>query len=238
MDQITQVAVPRRYRDKWLVLLPCVARAMLENPGVTFGRLPTLMPYTIKSLRSLTLHVFGKPLLKAAYEAAREADMRPFLLWGTLLGCMREGRFIEHDFDIDLGILAADWPKRQRLTDAMLRRGYLLEIDMPYKMRFVTPDYVLRMDIDVLFPWRDKLACRSKEADGKVLLNVFDREAVDELRPMAFLDDVEVLVPGKPERVLQGIYGDWRTPVRDYRYDNNQNRIWVKADDPDLRYPQ
>ena len=237
MDQITQVTVPRRYRDKWLVLLPCVARAMLANPGVTFRRLPTLIPYKFMALRSLTLHVFGARLLQAAYEAAREADMSPFLLWGTLLGCMREGRFIEHDFDIDLGILAADWPKRQRLTDAMLKRGYLLEIDMPYKMRFVTRDYVLRLDIDVLFSWRDKLACRSKAPEGKVLLNVFDRQAFDELRPMRF-KDVDVLVPGRADLVLQTIYGDWLTPVRDYRHDQNRNRVLVAADDPDLCYPR
>lgn len=235
---MNQPAVPRRYQDKWRVLLPCLARAIRANPQLTLRRLPTLIPYTFKSLRSLSLHAFGKPFLKAACEAAGEAEMQPFLLWGTLLGCMREDRFIAHDFDIDLGILAADWKKRDRLTAGMLSRGYLLEFDVPYKMRFVTPDYVLRMDIDVLFPWKDKLACKSKEIDGKVLLNVFDREAFTDVRRRTFLDDVEVLVPGGAELVLETIYGDWRTPVRDYRHDQNRNKVVVAADDPDLRYPR
>ena len=47
----------------------------------------------------------GKRFLRDFYEATDKVGIRPFLMWGTLLGCVREGRFLRPDSDIDLGIL-------------------------------------------------------------------------------------------------------------------------------------
>ena len=37
-----------------------------------------------------------------------EVGIRPFLMSGTLLGYVREGSFMEHDYDIDLGLMPGD----------------------------------------------------------------------------------------------------------------------------------
>jgi LicD family len=69
---------------------------------------------------------YGKQFLRSFYESSTEAGMRPFLMWGTLLGCVREGRFLRHDYDIDVGILADDYANKDRLVAAMRKRGYEL----------------------------------------------------------------------------------------------------------------
>jgi phosphorylcholine metabolism protein LicD len=152
--------------------------------------------------------------------------MHPFLMWGTLLGCVREGTFLKHDHDIDIGILAQDWPKRSLLIEAMRKRGYGLEFDRNYKMRFMGRDLLVWLDIDVFFPWQGKMICFvDHEIIGKFGA-WFPLDAFNSFRSLTFVG-TRISIPDPPERVLETAYGDWRTPIKKYHSFRIPNRLHI-----------
>lgn len=186
-------------------------------------------PYVRKTCKAFGLRVHGKAFLRDFIAASRDAGMKPFLMWGTLLGQVREGGTLKHDKDLDIGILAADWPKRHALIEAMQRRGYELRCEREYKIVFELPDRITRMDIDVFFPWEGKMVCLAEEEDGRFRGAWFRPDAFENFRSCRFLGS-DVLIPDPPEPILEAVYGNWRTPVK--TYDSNgriPNRIDVSA---------
>ena len=113
--------------------------------------MPTFDPFHSKSLQRLSLRIFGRDFLEDLYASAREVGVRPFLMWGSLLGYVREGRLLRHDCDIDVGILAEDYARKDALIAAMQTRGYIVEPDRKYKLRFTRHDFVLYIDVDVFY---------------------------------------------------------------------------------------
>jgi len=159
-------------------------------------------------------------------------------MWGTLLGSVREGRFLRHDLDVDLGILASDYAKKEVLIAAMQKRGYRTRVDKDYKLKFTRPLCRLWIDVDVFYPWNGKMICFADQKDGAWLGTVFPPDAFRRLREIDFADDIKVLIPDPPEPVLEAIYGDWRTPVR--RYDSRRdllNRLLIPPSQPMPRFP-
>lgn len=66
----------------------------------------------------------AKNLLDAA-GILEAAELPYFLILGTCLGAIREGGFIKHDVDIDLGCLAEDLkPRAERIVNAAAAAGF------------------------------------------------------------------------------------------------------------------
>jgi hypothetical protein len=187
--------------------------------------------------RGLEIHLHGKTFLRDFYEASCEAGVRPFLMWGTLLGCVRERRLLKHDNDIDLGILWTDYAKKERLVASMQRRGYYVPIDSPYKLRFKRPFCRLWIDVDVFYPWDGKMISCWCE-DGKLLATSFYQKAFDHFAEISFLGDLQVLIPDPPSSVLTTIYGDWHRPNSHYDSERDLlNRLHVPPGQPTPRLP-
>jgi hypothetical protein len=183
--------------------------------------------------RGARLRHNGKQFLRSFYESSTEAGMRPFLMWGTLLGCVREGRFLRHDYDIDVGILADDYANKDRLVAAMRKRGYELASERLYKLKFVHPASRLWLDVDVLYRWNGRMITSVESDGGHFKVSYFPLDAFDDFKEVVFLDDLRVLVPEPPETVLASSYGDWRTPVRDYRSQSDlRNRLQIAPGEP------
>lgn len=168
----------------------------------------------------------GRKAIRDLFAAAHEAHVAPFLMWGTLLGCVRDGGFIAHDRDIDLGLRAADYTRKDAFIAAMLRRGYRLGFDRPYKFRFTHPVYRFHVDVDVFFPWRGGVICATSGEDGEVCGETFGPDAFDRLREIDSFGGLRVAIPDPPEPVLDAIYGDWRVVRADYRsHEGPLNRL-------------
>jgi len=137
-------------------------------------------------------------------------------MWGTLLGCVREGKLLRHDVDIDVGILARDYGKKDKLIAAMHKRGYRLVFDRPYKLRFTHPRSRVWLDVDVVYSWNGKMITSFEPNEKKVIASHFPLDAFDNFREVVILGDLAVLIPDPAETVLTSSYGDWRTPKRNY----------------------
>lgn len=200
--------LPRRYRE--------LARALAHgrhHPARASRYLGALRSGRLTA-ESFDLLVNGPRLLSEALALGAAAGLRPFLLWGSLLGCVRDGGFIAGDLDLDLGILERDADRLAGFRAAMIRRGYVVRIDNGVKLSLVHPAHPrLFIDIDVVRRFRDGWAVTNADADpARIFHYRFDDEVFADLRAARFVDGIEVAIPGRPERFLEAAYGDWTVP--------------------------
>ena len=166
------------------------------------------------------LLVNGPRVLTETLALGARAGLRPFLLWGSLLGCVRDGGFIVGDRDIDLGILERDTDRLPALRSAMVARGYAVRIDNDFKLSLVRPEHPrLFVDIDVVRPFRDGWAITNADADpARIFHYRFAHGVFTGLRTARFVDGVDVAVPARPEAFLEVVYGDWTVPAGRIHY--------------------
>jgi len=142
--------------------------------------------------------------------------LKMFLVSGTLLGYEREGKLLDHDKDIDVGVIG--WEKQYEICLALQMSGLFT----------VTPQY-LKGSQAVYFPvihngtgtWIDIFIYYPQ--DGKLVTGVdffFGyRQTFGftpfELKPVNFLG-VDMYVPADTDLNLKENFGNWRVPDTSY----------------------
>jgi len=63
-------------------------------------------------------------ILDEVFQVAGELEMKPFLLWGTCLGFVRDGGYIKGDNDLDIGVICNGKGERKTLTAQLKKKGY------------------------------------------------------------------------------------------------------------------
>lgn len=152
----------------------------------------------------------SKDNLLSLHECFEEFGIEFGLIYGTLLGAVREGNFIEHDEDIDLFALEEE---REKILDSLFRlREYGLEVG-----RYESEIISIMKDgeyIDIYF--------FKKNLFGKRVANgsVIDSKYLEQLEDLSFLGKI-FKVPKNPEELLESIYGkNWRIPLKDVKGSN------------------
>jgi hypothetical protein len=155
--------------------------------------------------------------LEALRTAMNEVGLDPFLMSGTLLGVIRNGAFLDHDKDIDVGIFG--WEK---LYDIALSLFKSEEFEVPFKDLRGNDTYTFPIKHKSTGMWIDIFVFRSE--GGRYVHGVdhtwgFKQKFSHtkfELRKMKFLD-TEMSVPGNPEFWLAEHYGqNWKIPDPGY----------------------
>ena len=150
--------------------------------------------------------------------------------YGTLLGVVRDGDLIPWDGDLDIGVLATDWPALEATFGAFRQRGWRT----PHTERLIRSDgpcwragdpLQVTIATGVLLPTtlgRIKMDVVAKYADGDHLWWFCGRMLCRApaayfagRREIAFAGRA-ARIPAEAEAYLSLIYGDWRTPRRDY----------------------
>lgn len=154
--------------------------------------------------------------LRDTLDLLEGAGFRPFILSGTLLGAVREGRMLAHDYDIDLGLMAED-------TD-LDRLEHLLHHSPPFLCLHKESQTVIRgardqHEIPVVYKLRHAggividIFLHYREGDqiwhGTALYRWTNSAFT--LTPRA-LAGVTPLAPADAELNLTENYGDWRQP--------------------------
>ena len=180
----------------------------------------TVLPDAVRSPQECIETLAG---LAPALDAA---GVRWWLDYGSLLGYVREGGFIGHDSDIDLGVWGGDMEAAAALAPALKGVGLDACYHPPGPRRFESGDWfhVTRAPGDPngvdLFPWYQAgagMLDRTHYASHDVTKG--RSFPIARLLPLsrATWEGVGVWVPADPDWVTAHRYGaTWRDPI-DYR---------------------
>ena len=206
------------WRFRWL---PPTIRPLFRHPVLVTRELRAFQVGQL-SLPGLDLAVNGTSFLRLAFSEARAVGFQPFLLWGTLLGCIRNGGFIKGDQDIDLGVMVSDAGRLLEYRRRLQRHGFGVRMENDDKLSLVHPQHPrLFIDIDVVRPHRDGWAISNKHSDPQKTFHYhFPAGVFAGTQPAVFARNLAVRVPQDAEGFLASAYGDWQTPAPkvDYRH--------------------
>lgn len=138
--------------------------------------------------------------------ALRTAGIEMFLVSGTLLGCVREGRLLSHDKDVDVGVW--DTVGHAAVLSAVRETG-LFYVLASRSDRIIRLKHVSGVGVDVFFHTRSA----DDYAHGGVKMTWHNSPF--DLVPTEFLGDT-FLIPSDHDRYLTENYGDWKTPKVDF----------------------
>ena len=138
--------------------------------------------------------------------------IEPFLIFGSLLGPIRDGRFIPGDGDLDLGILGKKEFRRaldliQKSSNFKVRRIRRFEHES-VKAEVHCKNGV-KLDFKVFFSEQNGVTSWYTNNVGIVLKKTYPHTL--RIRKIEFLGQ-GVAVPEDPEKFLEWQYGDWQTP--------------------------
>ena len=208
----------RRLPYRLLQLLENVKYCSLTNPFLSVKLMYASLGSTEARCRGLMLQIHGKTLLRDMLTACHTLHIDPFLAWGCLLGHFRQGRLIEHDHDIDLGLLPKDFKRKDALGEMMKKRGYAIRRTNNFNISFHKIGLPkIHIDIDLYYEKNDKMAY-SILWKGQLFTYFFPLETFSKLRKIRFLNRFDVLIPHLPEMFLDYAYGDWRTPKESWDF--------------------
>lgn len=143
-------------------------------------------------------------------------DLKMFLVSGTLLGYEREGKLLDHDKDIDIGVIG--WESQYEICLAIQKSG--LFTVSPQYLKGARAYYIpvvhnltnMCIDMFIYYPQGDKLVTGVDFFFGYRQTFAF---TPFELKPVNFLG-VDMYVPHDTALNLQENFGDWRVPDASY----------------------
>lgn len=244
------------WEEEWLQLCVYYNCAGRTRPSKTFGQLITLRKLCIDQGRApdfdtflarvnslmypdaLTFHGYSNTFATQDTKGVAKSMggvLRPlealglpvFLYAGALLGLVRDGRYIAHDDDIDLGVYLGDCTdeeaaqKWQDYKVQLCKAGLVAfgpTSNNPAVFKLIN-DHGITVD---LFPaW---------STEGKFSVYPYSYHAIDlgDVMPLQFdlerssemFDDYAIALPQKPEILLRQSYGkNWLVPDPLFRFD-------------------
>jgi GR25 family glycosyltransferase involved in LPS biosynthesis len=160
---------------------------------------------------------FGKTLIDMN-DILQKNGQRFLLSFGTLLGVIREGKFIEHDNDIDIGVFIDDY--NQEVEEEILKKFKLKHrlgsLETGYEVSFTHSETNVNIDIFVYYTEKDFIWSPSffglcDNAKNKMCRWKF---SPFNLKKIEFLNRM-FNIPDNPELYLTESYGkDWKIPKK------------------------
>ena len=171
-------------------------------------------------------HENAAKLLRDVHQVLDGMGKKHFLIDGTLLGYYREGGFIAHDTDMDIGVFFEEWTPMQifKLTTELGNRYITLKHQLGDFDKYFEVSY--RRDgikIDLFFyrrqgPWRifHAFLNAGRNLPEDVITYEYPAELIEEMAEVEFVGE-KIMAPKNIGGVLVAKYGpDWHVPVTDW----------------------
>lgn len=158
----------------------------------------------------------SKENLEIFYSIIERTPIKYGLIYGTLLGAIRENNFIEHDEDTDIYVLSEYKELLLKLLIELKKAG--LEL-IRYNKGFLS---IMRKNeyIDIYFLVPQKKFGLKRI---RVMSNLYELDAkhFDVINRTLFLG-MNIPIPMNPEELLVKIYGsNWKTPIENFNAQPN-----------------
>lgn len=179
-----------------------------------------------------SIHIQLIDMLKFTLDIFEKNDIKYCLMFGSLLGCIRDGKIIEWDDDIDLIVFFEDREKLIRLT----------KIKMKYNIRQVNIGFrIIKNNLDA-FPFIDLFFYKKYDDIYKPITQYYNDKYIDfisenintnikenQLFPFnkAIFEGLNVNIPYKSIQILKKRYGKdcIKNKIKQNKYHNLINRI-------------
>lgn len=174
--------------------------------------------------------------LESVFTAIKDTGIICFCDFGTLLGFIREGMFIPHDNDIDLGVIGSEGFSWDLLDNALQVVGINLIHRYSYKGVITEQTYRFKDGLSVDFFLYEPTSIEKMRTyvyykDHSLVYDTNEERSVKALVYPAFnntkwieINGYNVCVPEKPEYRLEAIYGKtWKIPNPNYVPDRKLN---------------
>lgn len=182
--------------------------------------------------RKIINREISKVNLELFHSVIEGEDVRYGLMYGTLLGAIREQNFIEHDEDIDLYLLEEDREKFLRLLPEFKEKGLEL-IRVQYNGDLIS----LMRDDEYIDIYVYKQTTRFGFMKMRISGNAYILKAkyLENSILYDFLG-MKIPIPSQPRKVLELLYGPtWETPIKNSHAPKNTFYAWVGARFPNLK---
>jgi hypothetical protein len=154
--------------------------------------------------------------LKIVNSALRDRGLKPFLMSGTLLGYLRNGKILPHDKDVDIGIIG--WENQFEVAQVLTELGHF---HMDYErlrgrktFLFNPKDIKNLMAIDIFF-FHDEGDYFLHGIDFQLGYTQNYKFSKFGLREVLFLDE-PFFIPDHPELNMEENYGNWLESIPGY----------------------
>lgn len=183
----------------------------------------------LDSRRSSLLRENFQEVLKIIYNS----QLNKYDLWldfGTLLGFYRENDFINHDLDIDFGIIINDYDDFLEKEKYLIKKGFSRTKEFYYKNRLVELSYSykgLNVDFIVYRRKADVIESDTIFFMTNALGKPTRYEVYNYSLPFSELEEhnfkaVEIKVPNNAREYLSKLYGeDFEVPNTNYNWKEN-----------------
>lgn len=191
--------------------------------------------------RQLNFQKYSISILQEFIEAIEEMHFFYIPLYGTLLGFIRENKILNHDLDIDLGLLEVEERLMREFDLKLLKKGfkvisqaYLLStkevIEKSYLKNKVKIDiYIMKKEMDIykikfwLMPNNMSLGEYQKKNNG---VDIYEQSfKIKSLYEKNINQIFNIKIPVNSEEILELMYGkNWKVSDKDW----NGNEFYKK----------
>ena len=173
----------------------------------------------LDSRRSSLLRENFQEVLKIIYNS----QLNKYDLWldfGTLLGFYRENDFINHDLDMDFGIIINDYDDFLEKEKYLIKKGFSRTKEFYYKNRLVELSYSYKgLNVDFIVYRRKADVIESDTIF--FMTNALGKPTRYEVEEHNF-KAVEIKVPNNAREYLSKLYGeDFEVPNTNYNWKEN-----------------
>lgn len=165
----------------------------------------------------------GPDVLRKISDVFRRHNVPGFVAAGSLLGMIRDGGFMPHDDDIDVGVLPGGWSPAALLRMLVEEEGFRFEF--AFQFRGKTVEFKVSyagVPVDVFcyeregedlyctcFYYFPEIKYPSPNANSAWRIHEYNTTELKSIELVGVTFDV----PSEPEKVLAQLYGkDWRIP--------------------------